>query len=182
MVTLFIGISQHLCRKTWDDITCAVTKGAEVTVGAEMGAGAFWATVAKDYRPKDGGFVTVIDAAGVEHETQRASMRVRKLINTAHVMVSDDKGHDTEFVQHALPMVDAWAKRESLHFDEHLIRSDGASSHFKSRCDICVAFAFLFARGAWGPFTMRILHSDAKLANWNLPHTCPLPMQLSGTH
>ena len=30
-------------------------------------------------------------------------------------------------------MIDAWAKRTNLGFSEHLIRSDGATSHFKSR-------------------------------------------------
>ena len=54
-------------------------------------------------------------------------------MNTAHITVSDDKGHDTEFVQRALPFVDKWAKEQDLEFSEHLIRSDGAGSHFKNR-------------------------------------------------
>ena len=134
MVTLFIGITQHLCSDAWNDTSSSISKGKEVTVmSTSSNAHPTWASVASDYK-HGGAHVIVADAAGKQREVLRSNVRVRKLVNTAHVMVSDDKGHDTEFVQKSLPMIDAWAKRSGLGFSEHLIRSDGATSHFKSRC------------------------------------------------
>ena len=117
----------------WNDTHSSIDKGREITIqSADGNAHPMWASVSADYK-QGSAHVLVADSTGKEQEVLRSNVQVRKLVNTAHVMVSDDKGHDTEFVQKSLPMIDAWAKRANLGFSEHLIRSDGATSHFKSR-------------------------------------------------
>jgi hypothetical protein len=137
-VTLFIGITQHLDREKWADDKGKLTKCDEVSAkrGSSSENGFFWACCAEDYNPATvtcSGSVRVVDEHGKEHTVARQFVHRRVLVNTAHVVVSDDKGHDTEFVQKALPVVQAWCKEKGLVFTENLIRSDGATSHFKSK-------------------------------------------------
>ena len=58
----------------------------------------------------------------------------RRLISTAFVFVSDDKKHDTWAVQKFIPRIDKYYEEHvPQKIDQVHIRSDGASSHFKSR-------------------------------------------------
>ena len=97
MVTLFIGITQHLCRARWDDVSGKLDRGSEVSVdngGGEM----YWGECKDDSVAGAQTVVCVVDSKGVEKMVLRSKVHPRKLVNTAHITVSDDKGHDTEFV------------------------------------------------------------------------------------
>ena len=91
MVTLFIGITQHLCLDAWNDTHSSIDKGREITIqSADGNAHPMWASVSADYK-QGSAHVLVADSRGKEQEVLRSNVRVRKLVNTAHVMVSDDK-------------------------------------------------------------------------------------------
>jgi hypothetical protein len=130
-VTLFIGITQHLCSAAWADKTSSIEQGTGVTVDCD-GGGVFWAEVISAYRTGDA-MVHIQDSTGRRADVERARLHKRKIISTAHITVSDDKHHDTHFVQKAVPLIKEWCDKRRLIFTEHLIRSDGAGSHFKNR-------------------------------------------------
>ena len=50
-----------------------------------------------------------------------------------HFYISDDKMHDTLFVQHCFILHDTWLKQKGHHFQHHWVWSDGAASQFKAR-------------------------------------------------
>ena len=59
-----------------------------------------------------------------------ASGAVKK---TMHFFVSDDKQHDTLFVQHAFLLHAQWLRDQGLSFIKHWVWSDGAASQFKAK-------------------------------------------------
>jgi hypothetical protein len=137
-ITLFIGISQHLDMSAWNDLEVTLALLQEVTV-MEPGKAPFWGVVAK---PTSSYFygqkVVVRDEKGRESEHGRCFVHKRRVVSISHVVVSDDKHHDTAFVQVAVPKIKAWlVEHGAVHgcgpILEHLIRSDGAGSHFKNK-------------------------------------------------
>ena len=66
-------------------------------------------------------------------------LRHRVVKSVAHITVSNDKDHDTWFVQKAMQMQVDWYGTQGVfegledQLKQHLIRSDGAGSHFKNR-------------------------------------------------
>lgn len=52
---------------------------------------------------------------------------------TMHFFVSDDKQHDTLFVQHAFLLHAQWLRDQGLSFKKHWVWSDGAASQFKAK-------------------------------------------------
>jgi hypothetical protein len=138
-ITLFIGISQHLDIRVWNDTSSGITESQEVTV-AMPDAKPFYAVVETDYTPPDGGTnkVVVRDAQKKIHCVEREFVHVRKVVSAAHVIVSDDRHHDSAFVQVAMPRIKEWLKRNGQKYGcgtitEEFIRSDGAGSHFKNK-------------------------------------------------
>jgi hypothetical protein len=136
-ITLFIGISQHLDIRVWNDTSGGITESQEVTV-AMRDAKPFYAVVETDYTP-DGGTNKVIvrDVQKRTHCVGREFVHVRKVVSAAHVIVSDDRHHDSAFVQVAMPRIKQWLKRNGQKYGcgaitEEFIRSDGAVSLFKN--------------------------------------------------
>ena len=60
----------------------------------------------------------------------RVSGDVKKVI---HFFISDDKKHDTLFVQHCFRLHWQWLLRQGLELNQHWVWSDGAASQFKAR-------------------------------------------------
>ena len=52
---------------------------------------------------------------------------------TLHFYISDDKLHDTLFVQHCFMLHDNWMKQQGHRLHYHWVWSDGAASQFKAR-------------------------------------------------
>ena len=52
---------------------------------------------------------------------------------TLHFYISDDKQHDTLFVQHCFMLHDRWLKQQGHRLRYHWVWSDGAASQFKAR-------------------------------------------------
>ena len=59
-----------------------------------------------------------------------ASGRIKK---TIHFFISDDKVHDTAFVQHCFLLHVQWLNDLRLSFKKHWVWSDGAASQFKAK-------------------------------------------------
>ena len=135
-VTIFITIGQHLCWKEWQSRDSLLKDGDEITV--ERTGGRFWARVAVGWRGDADGDVQFVDWYGRSGKEPRANVRKRVIKSVAHLNVSNDKDHDTHFVQNAMQMQWDWYKTQQSEFDvsqitHHIIRSDGAGSHFKSK-------------------------------------------------
>ena len=60
----------------------------------------------------------------------RVSDDVKKVI---HFFISDDKKHDTLFVQHYFGLHWQWLLRQGLELNQHWVWSNGATSQFKAR-------------------------------------------------
>lgn len=137
-ITLFIGISQHLDMSAWNDLEVTLALSQEVTI-VEPGKIPFWAVVAK---PTSSYFlgqtVAVRDEKGCVSEHSRCFVHKRRVVSISHVVVSDDKHHDSAFVQVVVPKIKDWlVENGAVHgcgsILEHFIRSDGAGSHFKNK-------------------------------------------------
>ena len=144
-VTIFITIAQHLDKVAYTPPSSALKKVKNVlpedTVDSEEHGGHFWAKVTEDFEGGDG-LVKVVDANGVGHSVPRRQIHHRVVKSVAHITVSNDKDHDTWFVQKAMQMQHDWyASAEcearfpglAAQLSDHLIRSDGAGSHFKNK-------------------------------------------------
>ena len=140
-ITLFIGISQHLDMSAWNDLEVTLALSQEVTI-VEPGKIPFWAVVAK---PTSSYFfgqtVAVRDEKGCVSEHSRCFVHKRRVVSISHVVVSDDKHHDSAFVQVVVPKIKDWlVENGAVHgcgsILEHFIRSDGAGSHFKNKYTI----------------------------------------------
>ena len=138
-VTIFITISQHLDQGKWDSPDSALSANDEVTT--EHG----WARVTAAF-PGGSGGVPVAFANGQQATIPRAKLHHRVVKSVAHLTVSNDKDHDTWMVQHAMARQAAWLKTAGaeifpdlkdgdgrMRLTEHLVRSDGAGSHFKNK-------------------------------------------------
>ena len=66
------------------------------------------------------------------HITYRRSNKDDSIIKQMHFYISDDKKHDTLFVQHCFLLCDQWLKDQGLNFKKHWVWSDGAASQFKA--------------------------------------------------
>lgn len=58
---------------------------------------------------------------------------VAAIEKTLHFYISDDKLHDTLFVQHCFMLHDNWMKQQGHRLRYHWVWSDGAASQFKAR-------------------------------------------------
>jgi hypothetical protein len=137
-VTLFIGISQHLDISVWKDSVGKVDKSQEVTI-AIPDAKPFFAVVEEDFVPDvDTNEVIVRDLQKNVHRIKREFVHARRIVGIAHVIVSDDRHHDSAFVQVAMPRVKKWLSTHGSKYGcgaitEEFVRSDGAGSHFKNK-------------------------------------------------
>lgn len=61
---------------------------------------------------------------------RKVSNEVQKVM---HFYISDDKNHDTLFVQHCLLLHVGWLKQQNLFPNKHWVWSDGAASQFKAK-------------------------------------------------
>lgn len=52
---------------------------------------------------------------------------------TLHFFISDDRKHDTLFVQHCFMLHWQWMKNKGLDANQHWVWSDGAASQFKAK-------------------------------------------------
>lgn len=66
------------------------------------------------------------------HISYRRSDKDDSIIKEMHFYISDDKLHDTLFVQHCFLMHNRWLKDQGLSFERHWVWSDGAASQFKA--------------------------------------------------
>ena len=113
-------------------------KGQAVTAVPSPGAfnDSSYATVVAAFDGEMGtGFVQIQKHGHEATEwVARHLVHPRRLISTAFVFVSDDKKHDTWAVQKFIPRIDKYYDQHvPQKIDQVHIRSDGASSHFKSR-------------------------------------------------
>ena len=122
---------------SWNAKSSALKKGDELTVGATDGT-TFWAKVSEDCSAGSV-FVSVEDVFRVEHSPRRDACHHRVVKSVAHITVSNDKDHDTWFTQETMRKQAAWCKTQdqfpglATQITDHIIRSDGAGSHFKNK-------------------------------------------------
>ena len=57
-----------------------------------------------------------------------------EVIKEYHFYISDDRTHDTCFVQHCFGMLYKELSRRKINFKEHWVWSDGCAGQFKSAC------------------------------------------------
>jgi hypothetical protein len=69
-------------------------------------------------------------------------------VSEAHVFVSSDLQHDTDFVQHAMLALQAHFRRRGMIFKQWFFNTDGAASHFKQRFTFQSVHSFKTASGA----------------------------------
>jgi hypothetical protein len=55
-----------------------------------------------------------------------------KIVKEAHFWISDDKDHDTLYVQHCFSKHWAWLVERGIRPIQHIVFSDGCASQFKS--------------------------------------------------
>eukprot|EP01032_Pedospumella_encystans_P013172 gene13172-15181_t len=138
--TLFICVMQHLCLDTWNDKVSSIRAGAAVSI--ETTGGIVPGVVMKEYdRDSTDNTLQVglTESGNRSVLVSRTSVHVRTLITTPIVVVSDDKHHDTYFVQHFMHVhihgPNGWFAQQSAEFrsthTEFHWASDGAASHFK---------------------------------------------------
>jgi hypothetical protein len=58
---------------------------------------------------------------------------VERILKESHFYVSDDKKHDTLFVQHCLNMHWKWLDEQGVTLKDHIIFSNGVTWQFKNR-------------------------------------------------
>ena len=136
-VTIFITIAQHLDPAAWHSKTSALKVNDQVTTPDG------WAQVSTAFAGDNGeGMVCVIDTHGTPKTYLRKLLKHRVIKSVAHITVSNDKDHDTWAVQHAMKKQFDWYgsdEAEALfpginaQIRSHLVRSDGAGSHFKNK-------------------------------------------------
>ena len=95
--------------------------------------GARWGRVVSAFDHRCDSHVLISDEFGREKSVERSRCYPRVVKSVAHITVSDDKDHDTWFVQEAMRRQFSWlqgqTKFEGLdQINEHLVRSDGATS------------------------------------------------------
>ena len=66
------------------------------------------------------------------HISYRRSGTDSHVIKDMHFYISDDRKHDTHFVQHCFLLHHQWLKDQGLVFNKHWVWSDGAASQFKA--------------------------------------------------
>ena len=98
-VTMFIGVSQHLCRTAWATESGGLASGQEVSV--QSGSEYTFALVegAHPNAAEDCDITLVGGGGGGTFTAQRRNIRTRKIITIAHNGVSNDMKHDTWMVQ-----------------------------------------------------------------------------------
>lgn len=67
------------------------------------------------------------------HITYRRKAEDDTVIKEVHFYVSDDKAHDTVFVQHCFLMHSQWLQKQGLEFKKHWVWSDGCAAPFKAK-------------------------------------------------
>ena len=141
-VTIFISIVQHLDKDCWDSRDSSLEKDTDVTVEPADGTGEkFWARVVESSPAGADIMVKLVDGKGTKLTRPRKLLRHRKIISVAHIQVSNDKDHDTWFVQKAMQDIWNWYKGDgdkmypglANRIESELMRSDGAGSHFKNK-------------------------------------------------
>jgi hypothetical protein len=140
-ITLFIGISQHLDIRVWNDRSSDIMKSQEVTV-VQPGEKPYYAVVEEIFTQQVDNEVVVKVLFGDSSErirrVKREFVHVRRVVSVAHTIVSNDRHHDSAFVQVAMPRIKNWLKQNGGKYGcgtitEEFVRSDGAGSHFKNK-------------------------------------------------
>jgi hypothetical protein len=144
--TLFTAVFRCLCTKTFHDITSILLEGDEVSYYEEDSKLYHYGVVGKnnmsnkteDKVPVLLRYDTVHGVpAGKMHLIERTKLRRRKILTVPIIVISNDKHHDTAFVQHFLGKVFVeWFRGHGQYTNgitEVSIHSDGAASHFKNK-------------------------------------------------
>lgn len=142
--TLFICVLRYLCVDRWNGSCSSLGKG---TIVSTLVQGSWEsAEVLETYLgvPDADGMVSLrwlLRPRALQQTTKllRSQVRERHLITVPVIAVSDDKQHDTAFVQHFLSHIifgeSGWFHLQGTSFvqahDVWLWNSDGAASHFK---------------------------------------------------
>ncbi|KAL3689045.1 hypothetical protein R1sor_015354 [Riccia sorocarpa] len=66
------------------------------------------------------------------YHTQFSIADDRDVRNVVHFFISDDRKHDSFFVQHAFGLLHNWCKENAIVFEHHWVWSDGAPTQFKN--------------------------------------------------
>lgn len=67
------------------------------------------------------------------------STKVQKIVKESHFYISDDKEHDTLFVQHCMLKHWKWLDQHGINPKQHVVFSDGSAAQFKN----CRGFYFV---------------------------------------
>jgi hypothetical protein len=166
--TLFTAVFRCLCHKTFFDISTCLLKGDEVSFFDEPSGLYHYGRVMRDEDRDEystGQVAVKIEYDGIFgklpgaiHLLQRVLLRRRKILTIPIIVVSNDKHHDTGFVNYFLHQTFAdWfeANREKYtsKITEISVHSDGAASHFKNKdsigCLITLKAKLSLARISW---------------------------------
>lgn len=107
-MTIYVTIAQHLDKVCWKSTTSALEKDDEVTVEPADGSEKFWGRVVATSAAGANVGVDVVDSKGIKTTWARSRLRHRSVVSVAHITVSDDKNHDTWFVQEAMKRQWKW--------------------------------------------------------------------------
>ena len=136
--TLFICVLRHLCPETWFDATCRLESAAAVTVLTEKGFKPAVVTSTCEANAEVAE-IRLVEGADGTIVVSRSLVHLRKMVTTPVIAISNDKHHDTYFVQHFLNVhihgPNGWFAQQTEQFrrlhDQFHWNSDGAASHFK---------------------------------------------------
>jgi hypothetical protein len=99
-VTMFIGVSQHLCHTAWATVSGKLARGQEVSVQSTPAGYRFALVDAHaDGAITEDSDISLVDEHGTTFSAKRRDIRTRKIITIAHNGVSNDMKHDTWMVQ-----------------------------------------------------------------------------------
>jgi hypothetical protein len=99
-VTMFIGVSQHLCHTAWATVSGKLARGQEVSVQSTPAGYRFALVDAHaDGAITEDSDISLVDEHGTTFSAKRRDIRTRKIVTIAHNGVSNDMKHDTWMVQ-----------------------------------------------------------------------------------
>ena len=154
--TLFISVICFLCKTTWDTEPQHLPKGQPVSVEIddEFGILYRYGEVVDEWTTGEEDLVRVLHPSLQKIVTYSVNrIRMRKMITVPHVVVSDYKGHDSNFVKCYLDELllgpNSWFMTQTSfpglkeRLTEVHIDSDGAASHFKQKDSLFSITEFL---------------------------------------
>jgi hypothetical protein len=147
--TIFTAVFRCLCSRTFLDLNSILIEGDEVSVYIAETDLYHYGTIKKDMGKNAYTVILLYDTIldkppGKTHVFPRSMLRHRKILTIPIIVVSNDKHHDTAFVQHFLKNTFAdWFRHHQQSSQQYTkditeisIHSDGAASHFKNKDSI----------------------------------------------